>query len=105
MSKIPKNRPDSEMIGSWQEKTHFEHVSDGQPDQPIAKPAKKETAKSSYASFFTPQLQEDLGKALLTLKVNLFKEGIVDYTIKVSCETNQVVLKAVPSNKKPKQGE
>ncbi|MBP2654469.1 MAG: hypothetical protein H6Q73_2038 [Firmicutes bacterium] len=103
MAKIPKNRQDSEMIGSWQEQTNFEHVSDGYASQPVVKPPKNETAKSSYATFFTPELQEDLGKALLTLKLNLYKEGIVDYAIKVSCETNQVVLKAVPLNKQPKQ--
>jgi len=103
MPKIPKNRQDSEMIGSWQEQASFEHVSDGYTAPPVVKPAKSETTKSSYATFFTPELQEDLGKALLTLKLNLYKENIVDYAIKVSCEANQVVLTAVPSNKQPKQ--
>ena len=104
MAKIPKNRQDTEMIGSLIEQASFEHLSDGDTSsQPVAKPAKIEPAKPAYAAFFTPELQEDLGKALLTLKLKLYKEGIVDYAIKVSCEANQVVLKAVPLNKKPKQ--
>lgn len=103
MAKIPKNRQDSEMIANWQEPASFEHVTDGDTDYPVTKPAKKETTTPAYAAFFTPELQEDLGKALLTLKVNLYKEGIVDYAIKVSCESNQVVLKAVPSKKQQKQ--
>jgi hypothetical protein len=103
MAKIPKNRQDTEMIGSMPEQLSFENVSDGDAGQPVAKPVKTETPKPAYAAFFTPELQEDLGKALLTLKLKLYKEGIVDYAIKVACEANQVVLKAVPSRKKPKQ--
>jgi hypothetical protein len=103
MVKIPKNRQDSEMFAGLSEKESFENLSDGNDSVPVAKAVKKEAPKPAYAAFFTPELQEDLGKALLTLKLNLYKEGIVDYTIKVSCEANQVVLKAVPSIKKPKQ--
>ncbi|MDR3562270.1 MAG: hypothetical protein P4N59_12660 [Negativicutes bacterium] len=103
MAKIPKNRQDTEMIGNVLEQTSFEHVSDGVADQPVAKPVKAEPAKTAYAAFLTPELQEDLGKALLTLKLKLYKEGIIDYTLKVSCETDQVVLKAVPLKKSPKQ--
>jgi len=103
MSKIPKNRQDTEMIGNMLEQSSFEHCSDGEAAQPVARPAKSETPKPAYAAFFTPELQEDIGKALLTLQLKLYKEGIVDYTIKVSSEANQVILKAVPTNKKPKQ--
>jgi hypothetical protein len=102
MAKIPKNRQDSEMLGGWQEQASFEHVSDGEASPPVVKSTKNEPTKPAYAAFLTPELQEDLGKALLTLKLNLYKEGIVDYAIKISCEQSQVVLKAVPLNKKPK---
>lgn len=103
MTKIPKNRQDSEMLGNWTEKASFEHATDGSAAAPpVTKPAKSEPPKPAYAAFFTPELQEELGKALLTLKLNLYKEGVVDYTLKVSCEANQVVLKAVPVNKPPK---
>jgi hypothetical protein len=102
MAKIPKNRQDFEMMGNMHEQYSFEHLSDGTADQPVAKPAKKEAAKPAYADFLTPQLQEELGKALLALKVKLYKEGIVDYAIKVSSDTNQIILKAVPLNKQPK---
>lgn len=103
MAKIPKNRQDTEMLGSLPEQASFEHVSDGDAGRPVTKPAKDETTKPAYAAFFTPMLQEDIGKALLTLKLKLYQEGIVDFAIKVSCEVNQIVLKAVPLNKKPKQ--
>lgn len=105
MAKIPKNRQDSEMVGNLAEQVSFEHLSDGMasaPAVPAAKAAaKKEAPKPAYAEFFTPELQEDVGKALLTLKLNLYKQGVVDYVLKVACEGNQVVLKAVP--RQPKQ--
>lgn len=104
MAKIPKNRQDSEMVGNLAEQVSFEHLSDGTASATAAKAAKKEAPKPAYAEFFTPELQEDVGKALLTLKLNLYKQGVVDYVLKVACEGNQVVLKAVPKQlKQPKQ--
>ncbi len=108
MVKIPKNRQDSEMVGYMAEQVSFEHLSDGTasvPAAPTAKPAaRKEAPKPAWAEFFTPELQEDVGKALLALKLNLYKRGVVDYALKVACEDDKVVLKAVPRQpKQPKQ--
>jgi hypothetical protein len=104
MVKIPKNRADSEMLGNLTEQITFENLSDGTDSPPAARPAKKEAPKPAYAEFFTPELQEEAGKALLALKVNLYKQGIVDYVLKVAAEGDQVVLKAVPKQpKQPKQ--
>lgn len=103
MAKIPKNRQDSEMLGNWLEKESFEHLSDGTTAEPAPRPAKSEPKKPAYADYFTPELTEELGKALLALKVKLYKEGIVDYALKVSSDADQIVLKAIPSNKPPKQ--
>jgi hypothetical protein len=57
---------------------------------------KKEAPPPAYAAFFTPELQEEVGKALLTLKVNLYKQGVVDFRLKVACEADRVVVRAVP---------
>lgn len=102
MGKIPKNRQDTEMFVNFPEEATFEHITDGDASKPVVKPPKSEPKVPAYATFLTPELQEDLGKALLALKVNLYNEGIVDYTYKVSCEANQIVLKAVPLHKKNK---
>lgn len=105
MVKIPRNRQDSEMVGDLPEAESFEHLSDGTASRPAAKSAAKPAKQPDpgYAAFFTPELAEEVGKALLTLKVNLYKQGIVDYRLKVSCEADQVVLKAVPAGKQPKE--
>ncbi|MBC8015991.1 MAG: hypothetical protein H7X79_09645 [Sporomusaceae bacterium] len=100
MAKIPKNLSDKSMIGNFKEEITFENdIFAEEIVKPRAiKPEKKE--KSGYVSeFFTPELQEKVGKLLLELKVELYKEGIVDFDIKVTRQNKQIILTAV-SNKK-----
>jgi len=101
MAKIPKNRSDSEMMAGYKEKTTFENAVFSESELQ-AKPIKKEAKADFASSFLTPELQEKVGKALLELKVDLFKEGIVDYNIKVSRDGKQVILTAVPAKPKTK---
>lgn len=97
--KIKKNLSDQEMLANWQEKETFENVV--QDDSNDKEQNNRKTAASNMAAdFFTPELQEKVGKALLELKLNLYKQGIVDYKIKVGCEGDQIVLKPVPIKKK-----
>ncbi|HWR45027.1 hypothetical protein [Sporomusa sp.] len=101
MAKIKKNLSDSEMLKGWHEQPTFEtDVNDEQPVQSVIKVAKKEPAEDINSAFFTPELKEAVGKALLELKLNLYKEGIVDYQVKVSCQGHQVLLTAVPPKAK-----
>ena len=103
MAKIKKNLSDSDMFKGWHEQPTFETeiLADDPVRQPI-KPAKKDSAADINSAYFTPELQESVGKALLELKLNLYKQGIVDYQIKVSCQDNQVILSAVPAKVKTK---
>jgi hypothetical protein len=99
MANIPKDLSDADMFKHYKETISFEN--DPQPDDklsPAAKPSKNE--RQGYeASFLTPQLQQAVGKALLALKLKLYKEGIVDYDIKVKQEGHQVLLTAVPKKR------
>lgn len=98
MGKIQKNRNDSEMFVNWHEDASFENVADGQ-DEPrdVHLPAKAE--EKGLQSFFTPELKEEIGKALLTLKVNLYKQGIVDFKLQTAVKDNQIIVTAVPRTK------
>ncbi len=97
MAKIKKNLSDSEMLKGWHEQVTFEHASEEeQPVLPVVKMAKKDPAEDINSAFLTPEIRESVGKALLELKLNLYKEGIVDYQVKVSCQGNQIVMTAVP---------
>lgn len=98
MAKIPKNLSDKSMIGKYAEQITFENDIFAEDEKPV-KTAKK--VEVPYVSeFFTPQLQEKVGKALLDLKVELYKQGIVDFDIKVARQDKQVILTAVPGKVK-----
>jgi len=93
------------MAGNFIEKITFEN--DIYADDKVeikTKPEKK--ADVPYASeFFTPELQEKVGKALLEQKVELYKQGIVDYKIQVVRQGKQITLTATPSNAPKKNAE
>lgn len=103
MAKIPKNLSDKSMMGKYTEEITFENDIFAE-EKVAAKPIKPEKKASvAYVSeFFTPELQEKVGKALLELKVELYKQGIVDFDIKVARQDKQVVLTAVPSKAQKK---
>lgn len=105
MAKIPKNLSDTAMIGTFQEKITFEneHFQEEITTQQPVKAMKKDSV--GFASeFFTPELQEKVGKALLELKVKMYSEGIVDFDIKVTTQDKQVIMTAVPSKTEKKKG-
>ncbi|MEG6586256.1 hypothetical protein [Dendrosporobacter sp. 1207_IL3150] len=101
MAKIPKNLSDSAMMVGFKEKTTFENDIFNESEKEI-KPNKKEQKENLATAFLTPELQEKVGKALLDIKLDLYKQGIVDYNIKVSRQGSQVTLTAVPAKSKDK---
>lgn len=100
MAKIPKNLSDSAMFSGIKEKPTFETAVYSDSEEPV-KPVKKELKEDLVTAFLTPEIQEKVGKALLDMKLELYKQGTVDYTIKVGRQGNQVILTAVPA--KPKK--
>lgn len=100
MVKIPKNLSDQAMFAGAAEPESFETMLlDDQ--QPPAKPKSKAKEKEDLAlAFLTPQLQEKIGRALLELKLELFKEGVVGYDIKVAREGKKIVLSPAARKKK-----
>ncbi|ACV61797.1 hypothetical protein Dtox_0903 [Desulfofarcimen acetoxidans DSM 771] len=103
-TKIRKNLTDQDMLASFLINNKGERITclfDEEEAEPSAQPVKRASTKEE-SSFLTPELQEKVDKALLELKVKLFKDGIIDYEIKVSLQANQVVLAAVPLSEKKK---
>jgi hypothetical protein len=98
--KIKKNLSDKDMVKGFVEENTFETdiFTEAEPTPHLKTPPKKDGAENFKTAFFTPELQETVSKALLELKVKLYQEGIVDYSLKVSQEGHQVILRAVPKN-------
>jgi hypothetical protein len=99
MGKIQKNRSDSEMLVNWHEESSFENAADGVNEAKQIRPAAATADEKGLQSFFTPELKEAIGKALLVLKVNLYKQGIVDFKFQTAVKENQIILTAVPQKK------
>jgi len=94
--KIRKNLSDEEMLANYKEDTSFETMIHAEEKVKSGRSAAKSPAGNDlYGSMVTPELQEKIGKALLELKLDLYKRGIVDYDIKVVREGNKVILSAV----------
>lgn len=74
---------------------------DEETHPPKAK-AKGKEKENLAAGFVTKELQEKIGNLLLELKLQLYKEGIVDYRIKVAREGERIVLSPVPAKNKAK---
>jgi len=97
MAKIPKNLSDKSMIGTYTEQITFENdifTEEIVTTRPVK--SEKKVSVAYVSEFFTPEIQEKVGKALLEVKVELYKQGIVDFDIKVARQDKQVVLTVVP---------
>lgn len=104
--KIAKNLSDAEMFKNYKEELTFENNT--AEAEPPSKPVKRTTdagkkAEDINTAFFTPELQQQIGKALLELKLQLFKEGLVDYNLKVTREGRRIILTAVETVTKTKK--
>lgn len=107
MSKIKKNLSDADMLVGWKETISFEsdvYKEDPAKVQTPTKTKDKPEAKSFLSSFLTPELEEKIGKALLDLKLELYKKGTVDFTLKVSHDNERVIIQAVPIKEKKQDG-
>lgn len=90
------------MFQGYKEKASFESMflAGEEEPQPVSKVPKKAAAENLQLAYLTPALQEKIGKLLLELKMDLYKEGLVDYEIKAKREGRNIVL--VPSLPKGK---
>ena len=101
MAKIPRNLSDKDMFKGWKEEPTVE--------QQLLDAAAKEDAKNGRAAhpgadiriaYLTPDVIDTLGKLLLELKVELYKEGVVDYRIDVRREGRKIVLEPKEDSRK-----
>lgn len=90
---IKKNRSDEEMLAAFEEQL-------GQNAEKEKTGQTKNTKDNAFAQFFTPELQEQIGKELLKLKIKLYHEGIADFELKVKTVGNEIIL--IPKTKRKK---
>lgn len=97
MGKIPRNLSDSAMFKDYKENKKGKSLFDIAKEFDDADTVKSHTVKKDD-SYMDKYLTDALNKELLKLKLDLYKDGIIDYQIKIGREGNKIVL--YPSVKK-----
>ena len=79
MAKIPKGLSDKDMLQGYVEQVTMAAL--GKPEKNIA------------LTGFSDELVEELGRKLLELKMELFREGVKNYTLKVKKDGQTITIK------------
>ena len=93
MAKIPKNLSDKDMFQYYIVDESLESVflsAEAAADR--KRRAARRPAEDLSIAYLTPDIIEKLGKLLLELKMDLYKDGIKDYKIRVKREKSRIVL-------------
>lgn len=101
MSKIPKGLTDKDMIQNYVEEVSLEDKfieAEKIADKKRREQAGIEPPAKLGQAGFTPQLTEELGKALLQLKMELYREGIKNFSYKIKRDGENIIL--MPKYKK-----
>ena len=107
MPKIPKNLTDKDMVKNYVEEQTIEDqlLKAAKKAEKLEEAAKLEAPPAHLARSgltpevgFTPEVIEKLGKALLSLKMELANSGVTGYNFKIKRDGENIVLSV--TNKK-----
>ena len=101
MSKIPKGLTDKDMMQNYVEEVSLEDKfieAEKIADKKRREQAGIEPPAKLGQAGFTPQLTEELGKALLQLKMELYREDIKKFSYKIKRDGENIIL--MPKYKK-----
>ena len=97
MAKIPKNRSDKDMMQGFEEEETLSEVllrKERQAEErALAQAAQEPPADLARAGLTSAQVDE-LGRALLELKLTLAQEGVQHYQLKIQRKDRQVIITA-----------
>lgn len=96
-NKIQKNRSDSDMLQGYVEERSFEHQWLGESTpQPRPAVGRKGSKNTESESFLPVKAREELEKALVAIKLELYKEGVQEYHLQVKRAGNSITLTVLP---------
>mgnify|MGYP003595618309 CR=1 FL=1 len=105
MSKIPRNLSDKDMLHDYKEEQTLESVfldAEAKEDKKRRRNASVQPKENLQLAYLTPDIVDRLGKLLLELKLDLYQQGITDYTMKVKRAGRDIVLS--PEERAPGKG-
>ena len=96
MAKIPKNRSDKDMMQGFEEETLAEVLlrKERQVEECARASAVQEPPAGLARAGFSSAQADELGRALLELKLTLAQEGVQHYQLKIQRKDRQVIITA-----------
>ena len=108
MAKIPKGLSDKDMLQGYVEQVTMEDqfmaAEEAEDRRRRARAGIGKPEKNIALTGFSDELVEELGKKLLELKMELFREGIKNYTMKVKKDGQTITIKPVALKEKSNKG-
>ena len=99
MAKIPKGLSDKDMLQGYVEQVTLESqflaAEEAEDKRRRARAGLSKPGKNIALTGFTDELTEELGRKLLELKMELFRDGIKSYTMKVKKDGRSIIIKPV----------
>lgn len=107
MAKIPKGLSDKDMLQGYVEQVTMESqfmavmaAEEAEDKKRRAKAALGKPEKNIALTGFSDELVEELGRKLLELKMELFREGVKNYTLKVKKDGHTITIKPIERKNK-----
>lgn len=97
MAKIPKNRSDSDMMQGFEEEETLSEIllrKERQAEERARQQAAQELPADLARAGLSSAQAEELGRALLELKLALAQDGVQQYRLKIQRKDRQVIITA-----------
>ena len=97
MAKIPKNRSDSDMMQGFEEEETLSEIllrKERQAEERARQRAAQDPPADLARAGLSSAQAEELGRALLELKLALAQDGVQQYRLKIQRKDRQVIITA-----------
>ena len=97
MAKIPKNRSDSDMMQGFEEEETLSEIllrKERQAEERARQQAAQEPPADLARAGLSSAQADELGRALMELKLSLAQEGVQHYRLKIQRKDRQVIITA-----------
>ena len=97
MAKIPKNRSDKDMMQGFEEEETLSEVllrKERQAEERARAQAAQESPADLARAGLSSAQADELGRALMELKLSLAQEGVQHYRLKIQRKGRQVIITA-----------
>ena len=100
--KIQKGLSDKDMFKGWVEDANFEDtmIKKEEEAKKVNRPAPRSAKEELYREFLTDTIETQIGKLLLDIKMDYFKQGEGDFSVQVKRDGFKIVLETAPKKVK-----